>query len=56
MSPVAELGNLKTLVIDNYDSYTYNLLQICVNEANTVVIRNDQYSWYACVAIQTLFP
>ncbi|ORZ03620.1 ADC synthase [Syncephalastrum racemosum] len=45
MSPHKDLSDLKTLIIDNYDSYSYNLLQICVNEANTLVIRNDQYSW-----------
>ncbi|KAI9314541.1 ADC synthase [Dichotomocladium elegans] len=36
---------LKTLIIDNYDSYTFNLLQLCSNVANIVVIRNDQFSW-----------
>ncbi|KAL0084148.1 ADC synthase [Phycomyces blakesleeanus] len=36
---------LKTLIIDNYDSYTFNLLQLCKNETNVVVIRNDQFTW-----------
>ncbi|ORX45887.1 ADC synthase, partial [Hesseltinella vesiculosa] len=37
------LNALRTLIIDNYDSYTFNLLQLMTNDV--VVIRNDQYSW-----------
>ncbi|MDR1201664.1 MAG: aminodeoxychorismate/anthranilate synthase component II [Tannerellaceae bacterium] len=38
---------MKTLIIDNYDSFTFNLYQIiaAVNEELPIVIRNDQYSW-----------
>ncbi|KAI9303509.1 ADC synthase [Cunninghamella echinulata] len=34
---------MKTLIIDNYDSYTFNLLQFFDSEV--VVIRNDQFTW-----------
>ncbi|KAI8060368.1 ADC synthase [Gongronella butleri] len=34
---------LRTLIIDNYDSYTFNLLQLMANQV--VVIRNDQFEW-----------
>ncbi|KAI7867590.1 ADC synthase [Spinellus fusiger] len=37
---------LKTLIIDNYDSYTFNLLRLCENKENVVVIRNDQFDWH----------
>ncbi|KAL1923081.1 uncharacterized protein VTP21DRAFT_9457 [Calcarisporiella thermophila] len=33
-----------TLIIDNYDSYTFNLLHLLDSE-NVVVIRNDQFNW-----------
>lgn len=36
---------LKTLIIDNYDSYTFNLLQLFDRPEDVVVIRNDQFSW-----------
>lgn len=36
---------LKTLIIDNYDSYTFNLLQLFDCPEDVVVIRNDQFSW-----------
>lgn len=38
---------LKTLLIDNYDSFTYNLFQLLaeVNGAEPVVVRNDEASW-----------
>ncbi|NLT07198.1 MAG: aminodeoxychorismate synthase component I [Solirubrobacterales bacterium] len=38
---------MKTLLIDNYDSFTYNLFQL-IAEANgdePVVVRNDEASW-----------
>jgi len=38
---------MKTLIIDNYDSYTYNLYQAIaqVNQELPLVIHNDQISW-----------
>ncbi|MDF5732406.1 MAG: aminodeoxychorismate synthase component I [Rhizonema sp. PD38] len=38
---------MKTLIIDNYDSYTYNLYQIFaeVNGEIPIVISNDQVTW-----------
>jgi para-aminobenzoate synthetase len=38
---------IQTLIIDNYDSYTFNLYQIiaAINGKLPVVIRNDQLSW-----------
>ncbi|RHZ84424.1 hypothetical protein Glove_82g79 [Diversispora epigaea] len=42
------LLSLRTLIIDNYDSYTFNLLQLWNSKEslnNVVVIRNDQFSW-----------
>ncbi|KAK9667607.1 para-aminobenzoate synthase, (PABA) [Basidiobolus ranarum] len=40
-----EIRSLRTLVIDNYDSYTFNLLQLWPSTENTIVIRNDQFEW-----------
>ncbi|KAI9007020.1 ADC synthase [Phycomyces nitens] len=45
MSSMDDQRAIKTLIIDNYDSYTFNLLQLCKNETNVVVIRNDQFTW-----------
>ncbi len=38
---------MRTLLIDNYDSYTFNLYQLIasINEELPIVVRNDQYSW-----------
>ncbi|KAG0048079.1 Protein phosphatase PP2A regulatory subunit B [Gryganskiella cystojenkinii] len=38
---------LRTLIVDNYDSYTFNLLQLFDQDQleNVVVIRNDQIEW-----------
>jgi para-aminobenzoate synthetase len=38
---------LKTLLIDNYDSFTYNLFQLLaeVNGEEPLVVRNDEASW-----------
>lgn len=43
---------MKTLIIDNYDSYTYNLYQIIaeINGTSPIVIRNDECSWEAAKA------
>jgi para-aminobenzoate synthetase len=43
---------VKTLLIDNYDSFTYNLFQL-LSEANgeePIVVRNDEMSWDELVA------
>ena len=32
---------MKTLLIDNYDSYTYNLFQILTKFSEVVVVNND---------------
>ncbi|CAG8693333.1 7957_t:CDS:2, partial [Dentiscutata heterogama] len=45
---VMDISSLRTLIVDNYDSYTFNLLQLWGSEEsvkNVVVIRNDQFSW-----------
>jgi para-aminobenzoate synthetase len=38
---------MRTVILDNYDSYTYNLFQLIaeVNGEEPVVIRNDELSW-----------
>jgi para-aminobenzoate synthetase len=38
---------LKTLLIDNYDSFTYNLFQLLAeaNDEEPLVVRNDEASW-----------
>ena len=38
---------MRTLIVDNYDSYTYNLFQVIaeVNGQEPLVVRNDELSW-----------
>jgi para-aminobenzoate synthetase len=47
--PIRRFGEaiLKTLLIDNYDSFTYNLFQLLaeVNGVEPVVVPNDASSW-----------
>lgn len=45
---------LRTLIVDNYDSYTFNLLQLFDEDLlkNVVVIRNNQFEWYVLFSIQ----
>jgi hypothetical protein len=40
-------ASLRTLIVDNYDSYTFNLLQLLDQDQldNVLVIRNDQFAW-----------
>uniref|UniRef100_A0ACD6AG35 Uncharacterized protein n=1 Tax=Avena sativa TaxID=4498 RepID=A0ACD6AG35_AVESA len=42
-----EAPPVRTLLIDNYDSYTYNIFQelSVVNGVPPVVVRNDEWSW-----------
>jgi para-aminobenzoate synthetase len=44
---VATSGWLKTLLIDNYDSFTYNLFQLLAeaNGEEPLVVRNDEAGW-----------
>jgi para-aminobenzoate synthetase len=41
------MKKIKTLIVDNYDSFTANLYQMCaeVNSLEPLVVRNDQIQW-----------
>ena len=43
----AEGPAMRTLLIDNYDSYTFNLFHLLgeVNGEEPIVVRNDELSW-----------
>lgn len=45
--PKQKLEFIRTLLIDNYDSYTYNIYQelSVVNGLPPVVVRNDEWTW-----------
>ncbi|HET6571175.1 MAG TPA: aminodeoxychorismate synthase component I [Solirubrobacterales bacterium] len=44
---------MKTLLIDNYDSFTYNLFQLLaeVNGEEPLVVSNDEAGWYELVRL-----
>ena len=44
---------MSTLLIDNYDSYTYNVFHLLasVSGEEPIVIHNDMVSWTAPVAL-----
>lgn len=46
-TPCEFAGLMKTLVIDNYDSFTYNLVHLIaqINREEPVVVRNDEAVW-----------
>ena len=39
---------MRTLIIDNYDSFTYNLVHLIaeINQEEPLVIRNDAVTWH----------
>lgn len=45
--PLQKQGFVRTLLIDNYDSYTYNIYQdlSIINGVPPVVIQNDDWTW-----------
>lgn len=45
--PSRKLDFIRTLLIDNYDSYTYNIYQelSIVNGVPPIVVRNDEWMW-----------
>jgi para-aminobenzoate synthetase len=46
-------AGLRTLLIDNYDSYTFNLFHLLgeVNDSEPVVVRNDELPWDELAAV-----
>ena len=44
---------MRTLLIDNYDSYTFNLFHLLgeVNDSEPVVVRNDELAWEELAAL-----
>ena len=46
-------AGMRTLLIDNYDSYTFNLFHLLgeVNGSEPVVVRNDELSWEELAAL-----
>jgi para-aminobenzoate synthetase len=46
-------AGMRTLLIDNYDSYTFNLFHLLgeVNDSEPVVVRNDELSWEELAAL-----
>jgi hypothetical protein len=57
--PATEAKTLRTLIIDNYDSYTHNLLQLLEEgmdkELQAVVVRNDQFEWLVLIILSKVF-
>ena len=49
-----KVSNVKTLLLDNYDSFTYNLFQLLaeVNGEEPIVVRNDEYDWPTLARLQ----
>ncbi|XP_059635091.1 aminodeoxychorismate synthase, chloroplastic isoform X2 [Cornus florida] len=47
VEPSQKLEFVRTLLIDNYDSYTYNIYQelSIINGLPPVVVRNDEWTW-----------
>jgi hypothetical protein len=59
LSANANMGTVKVLIIDHYDSYTNNILQLLQGsqpdqdgnlypEWSVTIIRFDQFNWYEC--------
>jgi para-aminobenzoate synthetase len=47
IDPATQEAILRTLVVDNYDSFTFNLVHLLAeaNQEEPLVIRNDELSW-----------